>query len=187
MGGYGTLYAALNHPDLFNSAVALSPVITPYKLLDHHMITPLFAKIYGKKKAAITGDEELVDILDTIDLIFSPDARLVPEDIDPTYRKFNLENRKAIENWTRSDLIELLNQKGENLSQLKLLINCEESDEFNLALQVKNFHEKLDELKIPHTYEIYKDEYAARVSPHQIGISFKIMEGIEFSLDAFNN
>ncbi|MHA1111090.1 MAG: alpha/beta hydrolase [Promethearchaeota archaeon] len=187
MGGYGTLLAALTHPELFNSAVSLSPVITPYELLNHRMIIPFFAKIYGKKKASIEGDKDLVDILDTMDLIFSPDARLVPEDIDPSNRKFNLENLKAIENWTHSDLLELLNQKGKNLTQLKLLINCEESDEYNLAHQAKKFHEKLEELKIPHTSEIYKDEYAAKVSPHQIGISFKIMEGIEFTLDAFKD
>ncbi|TFG17220.1 MAG: alpha/beta hydrolase [Promethearchaeota archaeon] len=187
MGGYGALFAAMNYPNLFNSAVSLSPVITPYELLNHHMIVPLFARIYGKKKALRQGDKELVDILDTIDLIFSPDSRLVPEDIDPSNRKFNLDNQKGIENWTHSDLVELLNQKGENLSHLKLLINCEESDEFNLAYQVKNFHEKLNEMNIPHHSEIYKDEFAAKVSPHQVGISSKIMDGIKFSLDAFKN
>jgi len=187
MGGYGTLYAAMNYPDLFNSAVSLSPVITPYDLLDHKMIVPLFSKIYGKKKASIQGDEELVDILDTIDLIFSADARLVPEDINPSNRKFNLDNKKAIENWTRSDLLSLVNQKGENLAKLKLLVNCEVTDEFGLAPQVEKLHEKLNEMNIPHTSEIYSDEFVAKVSPHQIGILFKIMEGIKFSLDALKN
>ena len=185
MGGYGTLLAALSHHYLFNSAVSLSPVITPYDLLNHHMVVPLFAKIYGKKKARIQGDKELVDILDTIDLIFSPKSRLVPEDIDPSNRKFNLENKLAIENWRYSDLLYLLNEKGENLTQLTLLINCEESDEFNLAPQVKKFHKRMDAMQIPHRLEIYKDEYAAKVSPHQIGILFKIIEGIKFTLDEF--
>jgi hypothetical protein len=184
MGGYGALIAALNYSNLFISAVSLSPVITPYSLLNHRMVVPLFAKIYGKKKAQLQGDKELVDILDTIDLIFSKNARLVPEDIDPSNRKFNLENKLANKNWKHSDLVNILHQKGENLARLKLLINCEESDEYNLASQGIKFHERLDELEIPHTFEIYKDEYAAKISPHQIGISFKILEGIKFSLDA---
>lgn len=185
MGGYGTLLAALNYPDLFNSAVSLSPVITPYDLLNHRMVVPLFAKIYGKKKAHIQGDKELVDILDTIDLIFSPNARLVPEDIDPSNRKFNLENKLAKENWKQSDLVNLLSHKGKNLAKLKLLVNCEESDEYGLGPQLRIFHKKLSEMNIPYSGEVYSDSYAAKVSPHQIGISFKIMEGIEFTLAAF--
>ncbi len=185
MGGYGTLYAAINHSEKFNSAAALSPVITPYELLNHRMVIPFFTKIYGKKKTGVMGDRELVDLLDTVDVIFSSDARLIPEDMDTTNRKYNFEAKEAIKNWSHSDLVEQLKNNPEGLRELKLFFNSEESDEYNLAPQVRKFHDVLEEMNIPHTYEIYQDEFAAKISPHQIGILSKVMEGLDFCLKSF--
>jgi len=78
MGGYGTLYGCLKYPEKFNVGVALSPLISFLDLIDWEMIIPIYKLVYGKKKAIEMGSKEIEDILDTIDLIFSDDNRLIP-------------------------------------------------------------------------------------------------------------
>ncbi len=180
MGGYGALYAGIFHPDQFSSAVAISPLVNPLELVDHRMIVPFNKMLFGKKKAACMGDAELVDTLDTIDSIFSSNARLIVENDDPTIRQIHRELAVSIKNWNSANLFLHIKNNPQAFRDINLLFNCERTDEYNISPQVEELHKILRELGISHQYEIYQNAYAAKISPHQIGILSKIIGGLEF-------
>ncbi len=186
MGGYGALYGGIKYPDRFGSVVALSPVINPFNILDHQMIVPFYQTIYGKKKAIRMGAGDLSDLLDTIDLIFSSDARLIADSPDPTNLQIRRDKQEGIENWRRANLIEQTEKITHAFKDVNLFFNCEKLDEYNLAPQAEQLHTLLTQRGFPHQYKIYHNSTAERISPHEIGILSSIMNGIIYCCNHFS-
>jgi S-formylglutathione hydrolase FrmB len=189
MGGYGALYLFFNYPDKFNSTVALTPANMTTRILNHRMVTPINEAIYGKDEAIKLGKAAIGDITDSFDLITSKDHLIIPSiKRDNNGNIINL-NEQAAENWLKYDLNYVIKQKfndnSNEFSSVKLLLNCHRKDEYGFADETRKLHNTLVELGIDHHFEIYKD-YRAKLAPHMLGIAYKILPAIKFSIQFFN-
>lgn len=185
MGGYGTLYITLHHPDKFISAVALSPGnLGKIDILDWELRIPIYEEILGEKMGRKVINSSWRDILDTLDLIFSDENRLIPSIERGEDGKIIDFNHDAYENWQQYDLNDIMKKHPEALKTIDLLINCEKNDEFLLAEGSKQLHETLNELNIEHSFEIYNDP-KAELSPHILGIKYHVLPGMRFCTSHF--
>ncbi len=184
MGGYGALYVGFHHPELFNTVVSLSPgsIGGETDFINWELRIPIFERIVGKKMADEFGDAVWQDIIDTLDLVFSNDNRLIPTVKFNDKKEIVEMNEEAYKNWQKYDLNAIISQTYENFKDVNLLINCEENDEFGLAVGAKRLHDLLEDLKIPHEFEIYSDP-AAALTPHILGIGYHVLPGINFCLE----
>ncbi|MHA1370307.1 MAG: alpha/beta hydrolase [Promethearchaeota archaeon] len=196
MGGYGALYLGIRHPDKFIAAVGLSPADFDFDLsfLKHQLVIPLLSELFGEKMAKKIGFKSYIDILDTIDLVFTGRALGLAELYKKSQDKDVLEKiekdiQEKIENltdvsWKDYELNNLIRKCSKQLDQLNIMVNCEERDEFGLAEEVRKIHNTLKQLKIKHEFEIYFDEQVS-LSPHILGIGFHILAGLEYCCQFF--
>lgn len=182
MGGYGALLGGILYPSLFQAVVALSPSISCLDLLDVGLVAPFNRILFNNAKAEEMGRLELEDILDTCDLVYSDDRRLVPTLKRNEKGRVVEMDSSARNNWARSDLGPLAESHPEAFQGVRLLLNCEESDEFGFAGPCRRFHALLQRQGIDHAFEIYSDPEAARISPHSLGIAWHILSGLRFCL-----
>ncbi|MEE8591260.1 MAG: alpha/beta hydrolase-fold protein [Spirochaetia bacterium] len=182
MGGYGALLGGILYPSLFQAVVALSPSISCLDLLDVGLVAPFNRILFNNAKAEEMGRLELEDILDTCDLVYSDDRRLVPTLKRNEKGRVVEMDSSARNNWARSDLGPLAESHPEAFQGVRLLLNCEESDEFGFARPCRRFHALLQRQGIDHAFEIYSDPEAARISPHSLGIAWHILSGLRFCL-----
>jgi pimeloyl-ACP methyl ester carboxylesterase len=185
MGGYGTLYLCLHHPEKFISAVSLSPGnIANLEFVNWKLRVPIYKEIFGIKMCEQLGDMSMEDILDSYDLIASKDNPLLPSikrDESGNIIKYNTE---ALRNWQKYDLNNIIRENPKALKQVHLLLNCERTDEFGLADGTMKIHETLLEFGIDHQFELYSDPTVV-LTPHILGIGYKILPGIRFCLEYF--
>jgi len=127
------------------------------------------------------GDLSMDDILDTCDLIFSNDNRLLPSiERDESGNITDL-NEKANANWKKFDINNIIRDHPDAFKKVHLLLNCEKNDEFGIANGTKKIHETLIELEINHHFELYSDPKAA-LTPHVLGIGYHELPAIRFCL-----
>jgi enterochelin esterase-like enzyme len=182
MGGYGALLGAILYPNLFASVAALSPSICCLDLLDLRFVVPFNRILFGEARAQEMGRKELGDILDTCDLVFSKDRPLLATiERDREGRAVQMDGR-ARENWARSDLGYLLDRHPHALRDTRLLFNCDQADEFGFAEPCRRFHAQLEDRGIGHSFEIYSEPRAERISPHILGIAWHILPALRFCL-----
>ena len=182
MGGYGALLGGILYPSLFQAIVSLSPNISCLDLLEARLVVPFNRILFSDAKAEERGRLELEDILDTCDLVHSDDRRLVPTlKRDDTGRVVEMDS-SARDNWVRPGLPSRVESHPEAFQGVRLLFNCEESDEFGFAGPCRRFHALLQRQGIDHAFEIYSNPEAARISPHSLGIAWHILSGLRFCL-----
>ncbi|MFW9940544.1 MAG: alpha/beta hydrolase [Candidatus Thorarchaeota archaeon] len=183
MGGYGTLYIALHHPEKFIAISSLSPGnLRDIEILDHKLRIPLYTQLFGEKLSNQIGEFAWKDIIDTCDLVFSNENRLIPTVKRSQEGEIIDYNKEARNNWRNYNLISVIEKKPDSLKQLNLQLNCEATDEFGLAEEAQLIHNKLTELGINHDYELYSDPKAS-LTPHMLGIGYHIIPGIEYCLN----
>ena len=182
MGGYGALLGGILYPDLFEAVVALSPSISCLDLLEVRLVAPFNRILFSDAKAEEMGRLELEDILDTCDLVYSDDRRLVPTLKRDEKGRVTEMDGPARKNWAHSDLGPLAESHPEAFQGARLLFNCEKSDEFGFAGPCRRFDALLQRQGIDHDFEIYSDAEAARISPHSLGIAWHVLPGLRFCL-----
>ncbi len=185
MGGYGTIYIMCHHPERFNVSVALSPGnLGELEHLDWELRIPIYEKIVGEKMGKSIGDSAWKDILDSLDLIFSDENRLIPSierAEDGTIKDYD---QKAYENWQEYELNNVIQAHPDALKEANLLINCHKDDEFALTEASEGLHKTMEKLNIDHKFELYNDPKAA-LTPHILGIGYHILPGIIYCLNYF--
>jgi hypothetical protein len=62
------------------------------------------------------------------------------------------------------------------------LFNCDRADEFAFAGPCRLFHDRLQSRGIAHSFEIYSDRNAERISPHVLGIAGHLLPALRFCL-----
>ena len=182
MGGYGALLGGILYPDRFRAIAALSPSICCLDLLDLQFVVPFNRILFGDAKAEEMGREEIGDIMDTCDLVFSNDRPLLPTVKRDEGGRAVLMDERARENWARSDLGCLLERHPQALKEVRLQFNCARSDEFGFAEPCRRFHAQLEDRGIEHGFEIYEAPKAERISPHILGIAWHILPALSFFL-----
>ena len=184
MGGYGTLYGCLKYPEKFNVGVALSPVISFLDMLEIKFILPIYARIFGKKKAEKLGSEDLWEIMDTVDLICCDDNRLIPSIKRNSNGSIIEMNEFSKKKWMENDIIEMVKNATNPFQNIKLMVNCEVADEFGLSTQIKKFQKVLFEMGIEKDVDIdiYLDKHSEKLSPHEVGIGSHLFPGILYCL-----
>jgi len=183
MGGYGALLAGILHPDRFCAIAALSPSICGLDVLDVDLYVPFQRLILGKRGAIRAGRNDLADILDTCDMVFSPGRRLVPTIHRDVSGRSDSMDEEARANWDAADAGKMVLSREGAFDGVALRVSCEERDEFKFAGPDKRFSEVLKIRGIDHELCIFRDDTAARVSPHAVGIAFQVESGLKFCLD----
>lgn len=182
MGGYGALLGGILYPDRFRAVAALSPSICCLDLLDLQFVVPFNRILFGDAKAKDLGREELGDILDTCDLVFSNNRPLLPTVKRAEKGRVVEMDDQARENWARSDLGYMLEHHPLAFRDIRLQFNCAQSDEFGFAQPCRRFHAQLEDRGIEHSFEIYSEPKAERISPHILGIVWHILPALSFCL-----
>lgn len=186
MGGFGTLYLCLYHPEKFVSAASLSPGnLGNIDLIDWKLRVPIYTQILGAKTSEKIGDSTWNDILDTLDLIFSKNNPLLPSIKRDKSGKIIRYNKEALKNWERYDINNIIKENPESLKEVHLLFNCERTDEFGLADGAKKIHETLKKYGIEHQFDLYSDPKAA-LTPHALGSSYQILPSVRFCCQYFS-
>jgi enterochelin esterase-like enzyme len=181
MGGYGTLHICLHHPDQFGAAVALSPGQLSLDLFEVNFYTPLYELLLGRDAAEQLCTAFLNDMLDTGDLIYSPETPLLPSiQRDPTGKLVDW-NPDARANWEQYDLNAWVRKTPQALKEIALMLICEQNDELGFAQYASSVHATLTELGIPHQFDLYSDPKAA-LAPHFLGCVYNVLTGIRFCL-----
>jgi pimeloyl-ACP methyl ester carboxylesterase len=183
MGGYGALLAGILHPDQFCAVAALSPSICGLDLLDVDLYVPFERLILGKAGAMRAGAKDMVDILDTGDMVFSPDRPLIPTIVRDDTRRAVEMDQQARENWSTADAGNMVLTHDDAFSGVAVRVSCEERDEFEFPGPDRRFSGVLTARGIEHELHIFRDDAAARVSAHAIGIASQVEAGLAFCLD----
>ena len=182
MGGYGALLAGILHPDRFSAVAALSPSICGLDVLDVDLYVPLQRWIYGKRGAIRAGREDLSDILETCDMVFSPDRPLMPTvRRDGSGRTVHMDD-VAQANWSVADAGNMVIERDGAFADVSVRVSCEERDEFGFAGPDRRFANVLSARDIAHELHIFRDDVAARVSAHAVGIALQVESGLRFCL-----
>ncbi|MFX1337479.1 MAG: alpha/beta hydrolase-fold protein [Promethearchaeota archaeon] len=187
MGGFGTLYLCLHHPEKFVSAASLSPGnlgTRDLSRIDWKLKVPIYEEIFGAKMSDEIGDSAWRDIIDTIDLVFSDDNRLLPTIKRDESGNVIDYNEEILSKWEKFDINYLIKENPDAFKQVQLLLNCADNDEFGLAEGAKKIHETLIEYGIDHQFELYSDPGVA-LTPHILGIGYHILQGIHFCTEKF--
>ena len=187
MGGFGTLYLCLHHPEKFISAVSLSPGnlgTRDLSRLNWKLRVPIYEEIFGAKFSAEIGDSAWKDIIDTIDLVFSDDNRLLPTIKRDGNGNIIDYNEEILSKWEKFDINYLIKEHQDAFKQVYLLLNCADNDEFGLAEGSEKIHETLKKYGVEHQFELYSDPKVA-LTPHILGIGYHILPGIRFCINKF--
>jgi S-formylglutathione hydrolase FrmB len=181
MGGYGTLCLCMDYPGKFSAAAALSPGNFTIDSVPWRLHIPLMEKLLGKERADKADSETWDDILDSVDLVYAPGRRLLP-----TIRKDGngrvLEyDQEAAQRWDEHDINILIARNPGIFKKIPLQVNCSRDDEFSLAGEAAKLHLTLQQLRINHEFDFYSDP-AAALSPHILGIAYRVMPAIRFCL-----
>ena len=182
MGGYGTLSIISRHPEKFCAAAALSPANFTVGMLDWKLLLPMAVTAFGREAAEKAGKQLYDDILDTQDMIFHGERGLMSTVIRGSDGRVVSFDEQLAEASREFDINRIAEKYAANLKQIPLMMNCETSDEFGLAMATATLHETFLRLGIPHEYEIYCDPAAAELSPHILGIAYNIIPAIKFCL-----
>jgi len=187
MGGFGTLYLCLHHPERFISAASLSPGNLGDRDLSRanwSLRIPIYEEIFGAKMNAEIGDSAWNDIIDTIDLI-NTNNQLLPTVKRDEKGNIVEVNEELLKKWGKNNINNLIKENPEAFKQVHLLLNCAVDDEFGLTDGAKNIHESLLEHGIDHQFEIYSDPSVA-LTPHMLGIGYHILPAIRFCIKYFS-
>ncbi len=179
MGGYGTLRLSLAHPDMFTAAAALSPSNRSPQSAFYQMVIPLMETLLGRAAAEKSGALVSGDIVDTIDMIYSNDRRLLPTVKRVADGIITGCDPVALENWRRNDLNTLIEQAAKPYKDVSLLINCADNDDFGFLAEAERLHATLLRRGVKHEYTIYHDPMIAP-SPHIFGIATSVVTAVEF-------
>ena len=185
MGGAGALRICLRHPEKFIAAAALSSGNIIRELIDWEVLMPLIKELFGEKIAKRRGKRIWADILDTFDLVLTKDNPLLPSiQRDDKGKIINL-NKEAFNNWLKYDINQVIKEYPNALKEIHLLINSDHRDEMGSAIATEGIHKTLEELGIPHQFELYEAP-KAYLSPHILGIAYHILPAIRFGLQYIN-
>ncbi len=173
MGGYGALLGGLNYPNLFNTIIGFSPLISWKDLLDVTPISPLYIKMLGAKKASSEAHKEMIDMFDTLDICLNPERKLIQNE--------EIQKNSTI-NWNNIDIDSLTRNNPNAFHQVNLFLSCEENDEYQFSQQIRKYEEILKERGIAYEIDIFTNKYAQKYSSHGFAINFKLLEGIQYCL-----
>lgn len=182
MGGYGVLLGGIHHPQRFAAVAALSPNICCLDLLETTLLVPYLRRLHGPERARRQGAEDLEDILDTCDLVFSGDRRLLPSLRRDGDGRVVERDAAAWERWAASDAGRLAESTPGAFADVRLSVSCHEQDEFGFAGPCCRYSAALERLGVAHRLEIYRDRLAARLSPHTMGIAWSILGALHWCL-----
>jgi enterochelin esterase-like enzyme len=80
-------------------------------------------------------------------------------------------------NWLAFDPLVMVEEKGENLKNLKgLFIDCGDVDQYDLVYGARRLHARLQELGVSHRYEEFPDDHS--------GIDYRMDVSLPFLVDA---
>lgn len=179
MGGYGALSLSLHHPNEFAAIAALSPANFTVDHLSWKLRIPILDKLLGAKAGADVSDLWLSDILDTLDLVYSHDAPLIPSVKRDASGAVTSYDPGAATAWARYDLNNMIDSVSSPFKGVSLLLNCDKSDDFGLGGEVVRIHETMVRNHIKHEFDLYSDP-ATVLSPHMFGIAYHIIPAIRF-------
>lgn len=190
MGGYGALLAGTRHADRFSAVAALSPSVSPLDLLDVDLVFPYLRRLLGSRAAVRRGAQLHADILETCDMVFSPERRLVRSIVKDERGAVDTLDAVARDAWAAASVYALIDsgfhtvaethQATAPFADVRLRITCEEDDEFGFAEPCRRLSTHLHGHGISHEFEIFSHPVAKRISPHSIGIAKKLLEGVRF-------
>jgi enterochelin esterase-like enzyme len=182
MGGYGALSICLNNPGRFAAVAALSPANFTLESISWKLCIPVVERLLGRDFAETSGAANWADILDTVDLVYSGNRRLLP-----TVRKREGGNimscdEQAAANWEKHNLNVQIKSLSNPFNGMAVLINCHRDDEFGLAPEAERLHASLFAKGVEHLYELYSDTDAA-LTTHMLGIAYHVGPAIRFCLE----
>ena len=128
----------------------------------------------GREKAELEFRKDLIDLIDTADMILYKEHELIENDELKADIKTKLD---------AMDLNLVLNQFPNAFENVKLTFYCEEKDEWEFPSQIRDFEQLLKNKRIPCTVDIFTSKFAQKYSSHQMGISFWLKEIVHFCLD----
>lgn len=181
MGGYGTLYLGLRHPDMFASAAALSPGNMTVDMLSWKLRLPMAEMVFGKETSQKIGQSSWDDIYHTLDMVYSPATPLLPTVKRDAGGRMIGYDEKAARNWQRYDLNNLITGYDNPYKDMALMMNCDKEDEFGCAVATEKLHNTLLSRGVKHEYEIYADPMTG-LSPHIQGLTYNVIPAIRFCL-----
>ncbi len=187
MGGYGSLRLGLRHPELFHSAIGLSPADLDIgqRALGHKLRIPIYNALFGPDVTAKHGDSIWGDIMDTLDLIWCKERTLlasIKRDDEGRVVSFSKEAGEHIRQGCLTHILEKLDTSDPQGSGLPFIyLSCAQDDEFGLAPGAEKLHQLLDKLGIMHNFDFY-DDPKAKLSPHILGIAYQVIPSLQYCL-----
>ncbi len=159
MGGYGTVRIGMKHPDVFSSFYAMSACCLDAGINAPVVNAPLEAlRTPEEVKAAPFGVKAQVSLA----AAFSPDPSNPPLFLDLPI-KDGAPQREVLARWAANSPIAMLDQYVKDLRTLKAIA-------FDVGLQdsliggSRQFDQRLQEYRIPHTFETYEGTHTSRIA-----------------------
>jgi enterochelin esterase-like enzyme len=169
-GGYGAFMLALRHPDIFGISACHSGDMGfeycylpdfPQAMIELEKsggIPEFMKKFYGLKKK--DGNSFLTLNIIAMAAAYSPNLDNPPHFIDLPFNLKTGELQSAIwQKWLTFDPVRIVDNHAAALQKIKLFIDCGLKDEFRLYAGSRMLAARLNQLKIPHTYEEFDDTH----------------------------
>lgn len=172
-GGYGAMVHALLYPHFWSAAACHSGDMG-FELMFLPEMPKLLRALAGRKfdvelwltefynKPKQRGDDLHILMMLAMCASFDPDpssALGIRLPVD-TYTCEVIPERWH--NWLRWDPLRIAAEQGSGLRQLKaLFIDCGTQDQYNLLYGARRLHYLLEQQRIPHVYEEFKDDHSS--------------------------
>ena len=162
MGGYGTLYIGMRHPEVFSSIYALSPCCLDVGAAGIPNLEPAWKKALAVRDTSdIRRAGFMADLLLAQSAIYSPDASRAPLYIDLPYRLVadTLVIDSAVNARWQPPMWQI-DRYANNLRRLKIGFDAGRQDGFpDIPRNVEALDRKLSELGIPHSTRLYDGDH----------------------------
>ena len=182
MGGFGTLYYAMLHADVFGAAYSHTPGAGCYSHPECNIYlggdTAVFSEVLQE---FVDGDvgENLAGVRQLSDIsgiprgpvygqaaAFSPNLDKSPLSVDLPFEVPSLTIIPEVrDRWYEYDIFKLLEEHADDLNSLRGLgLDVGGQDQFDLARGAVAFHQALDEAGVPHEFELYAGGHSDKMS-----------------------
>lgn len=173
VGGYGALYIATRHPELYRVVYAASPAPS-VGFAGSHAIMEEWASFILRAAESIAGDPKPMSGFDILAMAvaFSPNPNRPPAYVDFPYERRDGEPTKidaVWDRWVAHTPLAMLEKDAGNLQQYSgIAFDIGTGDADTFVIDARAYSDALTRARIPHRFELYEGGHnvvAPRLQP----------------------
>ncbi len=169
MGGFGAVFLAMKHPDVFSVAYGLNSGFLSFTddLNPNNPDLRKFIEANTINELLATKNQKIIGMV-MVSQAFSPNPTMPPFYADKPYKiqgKELVPNLPAYNKWLEFDVVRMADKYKENLLKLRAIkFDCGDEEDIKLIeINSRLLSKKLTALGVPHQFEEYNGDHRNRL------------------------